>query len=118
MLAQIGGGKNFELSLIELLGYGTIVICIYRTSDGKFYIFLNRLGLIIQKLIVKNKILILSGEWNINFLQKSFNARELNIIFWRYHLKHTVSVPPTVTKSTSTLLDIMIIYKKISCNPQ
>jgi hypothetical protein len=51
----------------------------------------------------------LVGEWNINFLQESFNARELNIMFWRYNLIHTVNVPPIITKSTSTLLDVMII---------
>ena len=36
------GGKKFELSLIELVQYGITVICIYRTPDGKFYIFLNK----------------------------------------------------------------------------
>ena len=45
-LQELGGEKNFELSLIELLDYGTIVICIYRTSDGKFDIFLNSLELL------------------------------------------------------------------------
>jgi len=50
LFTWIGGGKKFELSLIELLGYGTVVICIYRTFDGKYDIFLNRLELIIQKL--------------------------------------------------------------------
>jgi hypothetical protein len=58
------------------------------------------------------------GEWNINFLQKSFNERELNIVPWRYNLKHTVNVPHIVTKSTSTLLEVTIINKKISRNPQ
>jgi hypothetical protein len=42
LVTRIGGGKNFELSLIEVLGYGTIVICIYTTRDGKFDIFLNK----------------------------------------------------------------------------
>jgi hypothetical protein len=54
--------------------------CNNKNSDGKFDIFLHRLELIFQKLIVKNKILLLFGEWNINFLQKSFNERELNIV--------------------------------------
>jgi hypothetical protein len=67
---------------------------------------------------VKNKILMLFAEWNINFLQKRFNERELNIVLWRCNLKHTVNVPSIITKCTSTLLDVMIIYKKISLNPQ
>jgi len=39
----------YVLSLIELLGYKTIVIGIYRTPDTKFDTFLNKLQLIIQK---------------------------------------------------------------------
>jgi hypothetical protein len=44
---------------------------VYRTPDGKFDIFLNKLQLIIQKITVKNKILILYGDLNIKFLYKN-----------------------------------------------
>jgi len=46
---RIRGWKMYVLSLIELLGYKTIVIGIYRTPDTKFDTFLNKLQLIIQK---------------------------------------------------------------------
>jgi len=41
--------KISELSLIELLWDKTNMIDIYRTPDTKFYTFLNKLQLIIQK---------------------------------------------------------------------
>jgi hypothetical protein len=61
-LNELGEEKNFELSLIELVQYGIIVICIYRTPDGQFGIFLNKIELIIQKLIVKYKTVIPHGD--------------------------------------------------------
>lgn len=45
--------KNSQLSITELLGYKTIVICIYRTLDTKLDTFLNKLQGIVQKLTVK-----------------------------------------------------------------
>jgi hypothetical protein len=43
------------------------------------------------------------GDWNINSIQNSPHEREL-----RYNLKHTVNVPTRITKTTATLLDVMI----------
>ena len=54
-LNEVGEEKSFELSVIELVRYAIIIICIYRSPDGKIDTFLNKLRMIIQKLIVKNK---------------------------------------------------------------
>jgi len=43
--------------------------------DGKFDIYLSKLDLITQNLIVKNAILILHGDWYINFPHKSKNIK-------------------------------------------
>jgi len=72
-LNELGEEKSFELSVIEFVGYETVVICIYRSPDGKIDTFFNKLEMIIQKLT-----LILYGDWNINFLQTSPHTRELN----------------------------------------
>jgi hypothetical protein len=58
----------FEMSLIELPGYKLCIVCIHRSPDGQFDKFLNKLELVIQKLLMKDKILILCGDWNIDFL--------------------------------------------------
>jgi hypothetical protein len=42
-LEYLGEVKNFELSIIELIDYKIILICIYRSPNGKFEVFLNRL---------------------------------------------------------------------------
>jgi len=115
-LNELGEEKSFELSVIELVGYAIIVICIYRSPDGKIDTFFNKLEMIIKKLIVKHKTLIMCGDWNINFLQTSPHTRDLNNLLLRYNLKHTVNIPTRIIKTTATLLDAVITNEKKSIN--
>jgi len=34
--------KDFEVSMTELVDYGYIIVCIYRSPDGNFWIFLKK----------------------------------------------------------------------------
>ena len=111
-LNELGEEKSFELSAIELVRYTIIVICIYRSPDGKIDTFFNKLEMIIQKLAGKHKTLILCGDWNINFLQTSPHTRELNNLLLQYNLKHTVNVPTRISKTTATLLGVVITNDK------
>jgi hypothetical protein len=52
------GEKKSESSLNELLHHKINCVCIHRTTAGKCALFLNKLQLIIEKSILKNKILI------------------------------------------------------------
>jgi hypothetical protein len=48
--------------MTELVDYGYIIVCIYRSPDGNFWIFLKNLELIIQKIQARNKKPLLCGE--------------------------------------------------------
>jgi hypothetical protein len=39
---EIGEEKSFELSAIELVRYAVIIVCIYRSPDGKIDTFFNK----------------------------------------------------------------------------
>jgi hypothetical protein len=86
----------------------TAAVCVHRNPDGKYDIFLNKVELIIQILIVNNKISILDGDWNINFLHKSTNEREFN----NFLLLYTANIPTGITKNTLMILDVMTINEK------
>jgi hypothetical protein len=43
------------MAVTESSDYNIIIVCIYRSPDGNFDIFLRKLDLVIQKLIVKGK---------------------------------------------------------------
>jgi exonuclease III len=111
--------KTFEISLIELLGYKLCTVCVYRSQDGQFYKFLHKLELVIQKLLMKDKILLLCGDWNIDFLHEDGNLKNLTDLLMRYNLINTVQSSTRITKNTSTLIDVIIINKKLlygTCN--
>jgi hypothetical protein len=48
--------------IIELLDNKIVIACIYRTPDGNLDIFLKKLELVIQKVALRERILILSGD--------------------------------------------------------
>ena len=68
-MIEIGEEKYFELSVNELVQYAIIVICIYRSPDGRLDTYFKTSELVIQKVTGKHKTLILCGDWNINFPQ-------------------------------------------------
>jgi hypothetical protein len=38
---NIGAYKDFEMSVVEVVTYGYIIVCIYRSPDGDFRLFLK-----------------------------------------------------------------------------
>jgi hypothetical protein len=92
-------------------------VCIYRSPDGQFDKFLNKLELVIQKLLMKDKILLLCGDWNMVFLHEDGNLKDLTDLLLRYNPVNTVQSPTRIMKSTSTLTDVIIINKKHYIEP-
>jgi hypothetical protein len=87
-------------------------VCIYRSSDGQFDKFLIKLESVTQKLLTKDKILIQRGDWNTDFLHEDGNLKDLTDLLFRYNPVNTVQSPTRITKSTSTLIDVIITNKK------
>jgi hypothetical protein len=72
---------------------------------------MEKLELGIQKLLKKRKILILCGDWNIDFLREDSDKKDLMDLLLRYNLENTVKAPTRITPNTKTLLDVIIINK-------
>ena len=107
----LGEEINFELSITELIDIKLYVGCIYRAPNGQFDIFLDKLELIIQKLMRTNKTFVLCGDWNVDMLQESSNKKELVGLLQRYNLINTIESPTRITKNSSTLIDLTVINK-------
>jgi len=115
-LNELGEEKSFELSVIKLVGCAIVVIYIYSSPDEKIDTFFNKLEMITHKLTGKHQNLIVCGGWNINFLQTSPHTRELNNLHLRYNLKYTVNISTRITKTTATLLGVVITNEKKCVN--
>ena len=92
-------------------------MCIYRSLDGQLEKLKKKLEVVIQKLLRKNKILLLCGDWNIDFLKEANNKKELTDLLLRYNLVNTVKSPTRLTTNTKSLLDVIIIEEKHYKNP-
>ena len=99
------------MSLIDLPTYKLSIVCIYRSPDGQLEEFLNKLEVVILKLLNKNKILILCGDWNIDLLREDNDKKDLMDLLLRYNLVNTVKSPTRITPNTKTLLDVIVINK-------
>jgi hypothetical protein len=86
-------------------------VCTYRSPDGDFHTFLNKLELVIEKVHSLNKKLILCGDWNINFMKRSDRLEELRNLLVMYNLINTVISPTRITKNSMSLLDVIVTNK-------
>jgi hypothetical protein len=108
-LTTFGEETNFEVSSIELIDSKLYVVCIYRAPDGEIDIFLDKLEILIQKLLSRNKFLLLCGDWNIDLSYINKNQQALIDLMERYNFINTVHTPTRITKSTSSMIDLMFV---------
>jgi hypothetical protein len=57
-------GKDSEVSVIELVDFKYITVCIYRSPDSDFWIFVKNLEMVSEIVHSWNKRVILCGDWN------------------------------------------------------
>jgi hypothetical protein len=84
---------------------------VYRSPDDDFYTFLRSLELTIQKVQLRNKWLILCGDWNVYFMQESVRLHHLQKLLLLHNLINTVRSPTRVTKNTISLIDVLTTNK-------
>jgi exonuclease III len=103
--------KDFEMSMTEVVDYDYIIVCIYRSPDSNFRIFLKNLVVVLQKIQLRNKKLLLCGDWNINFMLDNIRLQELQILLESYGMMNTVRYPTRITPSTESLIDVIVTDK-------
>jgi hypothetical protein len=87
-------------------------VCVCRSPDGQFDKLFNKLELVIQKLLKKDKILLLCGDWNMNFFHDDGCLKNLTDFLLMCCLVNTVQSPTRIMKRPSTFIDVIIINKK------
>lgn len=104
--------KSFELSYVTLPKLSSVIVCLYRTTDGNFTIFLENLEIFLNSIFQPNLSLIICGDLNIDFLVDSKPKTDFLNLLANFNLKPTVSSPTRVTLNSKTSLDQIIINDK------
>jgi hypothetical protein len=99
------------MSATELVDYGYIIVCIYRSPDSNFWIFLKNLELLIQIVKSRNKKLLVCGDWNLNFMLDSIMVQEVQNLLKCYDLINMVRYLTRITCSIESLIDVIVINK-------
>ena len=100
--------KNFEISMTEVVDYGHIIVCIYRSPDSNLRIFLKYLESVLQKIQLRSNKLLLCGEWNLNLLLDNIRLQELQNLLESY----TVRDPTRITPYSESLIDVIVTNKE------
>jgi hypothetical protein len=108
---DISAEKDFEVSATELVDYNYIIVCIYRSHDDNFLIFLKNHEFILHTIQSRNKKPFLCGDWNLNFLVDNKKLQELQILLESYNMMNIVRSPTRITPSTVSLIDVIITNK-------
>ena len=85
------------------------VLTVYRSPTGDFNIFLQNIDRVL-KLISKHPVnIILTGDFNVNFMAKSKKRDRLISLLESYNLKYIVTFPTRITAQSSSTIDNIFI---------
>ena len=100
------------MSVSELVDYGYIVVCTYRSPDRKFRTFFETLELTIQiAQAKKKKKLLMCGDWNLNFMLDNIRIQEIKNLLESYNLINVVRSPTRITPRSESLIDVIVTNK-------
>lgn len=87
-----------------------IVCVVYRPPSGNFSDFVHSFEEAVVKFHPSNSEVICGGVVNVDFFKiDDFRVLKLTEIFELFNFKQLVDVPTRVTKSSSTLIDIILL---------
>ena len=85
-MQKLGKEKDFEISIVELLKDKIVVVCIYRSPDGDFYMFLKKLEVVIQNVQYKKIYKSVIKEAKKKIANDNYVSRSQNKMKSMWHL--------------------------------
>jgi exonuclease III len=85
------------------------ILTIYRAPAGNYDLFLDKLELILQKILKKYVNLILCGDFNVNYMNNCNKKVKLDDILGSYNLKSIITFPTRIGINLSTIIDNIFI---------
>lgn len=98
MVGELSIPLIFECCGVEIPEYECIIVCLYTVPNPDKQAFLDRLDLLLYKLRhkIKNRRVIIAGDYNINTLKDTPGARQLKSILENHGLKLHIHTPTRI----------------------
>lgn len=96
---KLSVSTKFECAAAEFCINNTniIIVTIYRIPDNETTIFLNQISIMLDKLEKENKIIIISGDFNIHFERDCKQTKEF------VNLLSSFNIQPSISEYTRTV---------------
>jgi hypothetical protein len=103
--------KDFEICAVKINSsvHIIIIMTIYRSPNGDFQYFLNRLECTLNRIHNNTTDIIICGDFNINYLHESNIKQLLNSLLASYSLYSTNQFPTRIQENSYTLIDNIFI---------
>jgi exonuclease III len=110
-LDQFNKEKDLESCAIkfQFMSKNFIIICIYRSPTGKFSYFLKQLELLLNSVYNTSNVIILCGDFNVNYLNDNSMKDSLNSLLASFNLYSTIYFPTRISYNSCTLIDNIYI---------
>lgn len=99
---------DFELCAINLIDFNLRIFSIYRSPDGDIHNFFDKFNVLLNKNFNTNDKIIITGDFNIDYLTNNRNKIEFEAITYSYGFNILVAEPTRVTKTSATCIDNVI----------
>jgi exonuclease III len=108
---QFNKEKDFESCCLkfQFLTKSYIVVCMYRSPTGNFSYFLEQLELLLNRICKLSCVIILCGDFNINYLHDNPRKDELDSLLASFNLKSVINFPTRISSNSCTLIDNIFI---------
>ena len=97
--------SDFECCAVSLDTLNTILVSIYRSPLGNMDIFFNSMNECLERIFKCNKQIIITGDFNINFMNLDNNVINFKNLLLSFNLKITISEPTRISRFSSTCID-------------
>lgn len=102
-IASLSVVMDVELCGLESDVLNIILVTIYRPPNGNFDTFMNTMHSLLDLLCSSPRLLLVTGDFNINFLVPSGRLREFSDLFQSFNLVQTIN---SATRNSSCLDNI------------
>jgi exonuclease III len=110
-ISELCTDKAMEACAIKCSFFSSIfcVLAIYRSPSGNFSLYITPLETIIKKISKPNLLMLVCGDFNINYLIDNNKKQQYNYMLQSFNLYSVVHVPTRITTTTQTLIDNIFI---------